>query len=220
MSNQGKLIVIDGIDGSGKSTQANLLVKRLIAEGHPAARITFPRYDTFLGKTIRAYLHGELGPPDQQSPYLVSLLFASDRRAACDELIATLEHGTSVVLDRYVASNSCFQAARLPARQRADFRSWLEELEYDVFGLPRADQFLYLSVPTTVAGSLIDRRGQPREAYERDQVLIRRVRTEYTRYCQTTGQATLVRCAPRGTLLTIDQIHEKIWGVVQSLLKQ
>ena len=163
MSTKGKLIVIDGIDGAGKTTQSERLIERLTKAGVPTEQIKFPRYESFTGKTVRSYLRGELGNPLEQSPYLVSLLFATDRLAAREELTQKLEQGITIVLDRYIPSNACFQAARLPASKREAFRAWLGELEYEYFELPYADAFIFLSIPVKKADKLMKKRGEKLE---------------------------------------------------------
>ena len=218
MTTKGKLIVIDGIDGAGKTTQADRLIEHLIQAGLPAERIKFPRYETFTGQSIRRYLRGELGLPLDQSPYLVSLLFAIDRSAARDELIQKLNRGITLVLDRYIPSNACFQAARLPATKRQAFRAWLNELEYHHFKLPRADAFIFLSIPAKKADVLIKQRGEKREAYEKDYKLTQRIAKEYEKLCQTDPTAHKIRCNQGEKLLTIEQIHERIWQELKPIV--
>ena len=218
MEQRGKLIVIDGLDGAGKTTQADKLYDRLIAIGLPAARVKFPRYESFTGKTLKRYLLGELGPAMEQSPYLVSLLFAADRWGSKDELKRLLANGTTVILDRYISSNYCFQAARMAPKERAALRSWLDELEYEFFGLPRADSFIFLSITASLADTLIAKRGGTREAYEKDRAFTQRVAKEYEQLCKTDPVATKVDCSRKGELLTIDEIHERIWKELQPIV--
>jgi len=215
---QGKLIVIDGLDGAGKTTQLERLVERLQRESIPVTHLKFPRYESLTGRTLKQYLQGKLGSPLTQSPYLVSLLFAVDRWAVRDELQKLLDAGQTVVLDRYVPSNLCFQAARTPANERQALRDWLTEIEYNLFKLPKLDSLIVLSIDTDLAAKLIQQRGGEPEAYERDRAFAKEVAKEYELYCQTDPNAHLIRCDRDNTLLTVEEIHERIWTVLEPLV--
>jgi dTMP kinase len=153
----GKLIAIEGIDGSGKRTQLNLL-HGIIASGeggHSVYSTAFPQYDSWFGKMVGQFLNGDFGPLDSVDPRFTSLLYAGDRFEAKPKLEAALNNGQIVLVDRYVGSNLAHQTARVPLEKRAEFIRWIEHLEYGIYELPREDLILYLRVPPSEAQRLV-----------------------------------------------------------------
>jgi len=150
---RGKLIVIDGIDGSGKATQAKLLAKRLKKEGMRVKTIDFPRYyDNFFGKLIGEYLSGTYGDFIQADPRLGSVLYAADRFESSVKIKQWLDDGCVVIADRYVSANQIHQGGKIAnPKERKEFLAWLDEMEYSVFGIPRPDLVIYLDVPLEVS---------------------------------------------------------------------
>jgi len=144
---RGKLIVIEGIDGAGKGTQTDLLARAFEERGLPVAKFGFPRYESSFGRLIARFLNGEFGPLPAVDPHFSALLYAGDRFEAKPHLETALNSGRTVVTDRYTASNLAHQAARVPAERRAEFISWLRQLEYGTYGLPIEDLVIYLRVP-------------------------------------------------------------------------
>jgi dTMP kinase len=151
MTPRGKFIVLEGIDGSGKRTQLDLLTAALSARHLPHERISFPRYDGFFGNLVARFLNGEFGTNDDVDAHLSSLLYAGDRLEAKARMEAILAAGKILVADRYVASNLAHQGARVPSEQREEFLKWLPKLEYEIYGLPKEDAVIYLRVPATEA---------------------------------------------------------------------
>lgn len=152
----GTLIAIEGIDGSGKGTQAKLLVEALQDRGRTATLLGFPRYsETFFGARIGEFLNGRFGTLAEVDPFLVSLLFAGDRFESRDLLAAALANSDYVVLDRYVASNIAHQAAKLGGEERDRLIGWIEHLEFTVYGLPRPDRVILFDLPAAIAQTLI-----------------------------------------------------------------
>jgi len=224
---RGKLIAIEGTDGSGKGTQSRRLVARLRRAGVRARRMAFPRYRvSFFGRMAAAYLRGDYGPSDAVDPRLAALLYAADRWAARDALLAALEEGYTIVLDRYVDSNKAHQGARLPrGADRDAFLAWVERLEYGVFGLPRADFTLYLHVPAHVAFDLIARKAPrahlgalARDLHERDRRHLARSARLFLHLARSSppGRACLIRCAVRGRLLSPAEVAERIWAALKA----
>ncbi len=163
-----KVISIEGVDGSGKNTQANLLLEALEERSIPAVKYSFPCYDeTFFGKEIGSYLRGEFGDLHSVHPKLASILFAGDRyeKKAC--IFKDLKLGKVVIMDRYVDSNLAHQCARLRYEEREPFIDWAEHLEYDIFGLPRPDMTIFLDVPINVSTKLVLQKKQ--RSYTDDQ---------------------------------------------------
>ncbi|MFV0446328.1 MAG: thymidylate kinase [Planctomycetaceae bacterium] len=155
------LISIEGIDGSGKGTQAQRLVDFLSAAGWRAALLGFPRYsETFFGARIGEFLNGHFGGLDQVSPLLAALLFAGDRFESRSRLQQLLETHDVVVLDRYVASNVAHQAAKLDGPDRQQLIAQIEQLEFSIYGLPRPDRVLLLDIPAAVSRKLVARKAR------------------------------------------------------------
>jgi len=154
---RGMLIVFEGIDGAGKRTQIMGLAAALAERGIASETISFPVYETFIGRLIERYLGGEFGPLEKVDPHFSAMLFANDRLMQKDRLIRILGAGKTLLLDRYVASNLAHQGSRVPAAERGVFLDWLRKLEYVANELPREDLVLYLRI-------------EPSEAQERMQL--------------------------------------------------
>lgn len=149
----GKLIVIDGIDGSGKATQTKLLAKHLQKAGHKVKTIDFPRYyDNFFGALLGEYLSGRHGDFIQVDPRLASILYAADRFESSGEISRWLKQGYVVLADRYVSSNQIHQGGKIKKlKPRKDFLNWLDKMEFGVFGIPKPDLVIYLDVPFLIS---------------------------------------------------------------------
>jgi len=158
----GKLIAFEGIDGSGKRTQMDLL-RNLLAtggSGHSVYSTGFPQYDSWFGKLVGQFLNGDYGPLDALDPHLTALLYAGDRFEAKPNLEAALNNGQIVLVDRYIGSNLAHQTARVPPDKQVAFRSWIEHLEYSIYGLPREDRIVYLRVPPREAQALVAKKSE------------------------------------------------------------
>jgi len=155
MTTRGKLIAVEGIDGSGKRTQVELLTLTLKARGHSVYSTGFPQYDSWFGKMVGKFLNGDLGPLENVDPHFSAMLYAGDRFEAKYKLEAALDSGQILLVDRYIASNLAHQTARVPPAQRSEFLRWIEHLEYQIYGLPRENLILYLRVPPREAQRLI-----------------------------------------------------------------
>lgn len=152
------MIAIEGIDGSGKRTQVELLTAALCERGLSVFATGFPQYDSWFGKMVGQFLNGELGPLESVDPHFSALLYAGDRFEAKAKLEDALYNGQIVLADRYIASNLAHQAARVAPEQRQAFVEWIEHLEYDIYGLPKEDLVLYLRVPAVEAQKLVARK--------------------------------------------------------------
>jgi|SRR5579872_912961 len=155
MTPRGKLIALEGIDGSGKRTQLDLLVHSLEARGLPVARMGFPRYESTFGKLAGRYLNGDFGPLEAIDPHLSALVYAGDRFEAKSEIESALAAGKIVLADRYIASNLAHQSERVAPEKRDDFFAWLKHIEYGIYGLPVEDLIVYLRLPVAEAHRLI-----------------------------------------------------------------
>jgi dTMP kinase len=155
MGYPGKLIAIEGIDGSGKQTQVRLLARELESRGHKVLATGFPQYDSWFGKMVGQFLNGDFGALDSVDPHFTALLYAGDRFECKQPIVAALQNGDIVLADRYVGSNLAHQTARSAPEKRAEFRAWIEHLEYGIYGLPRETLVLYLRVPPREAQILV-----------------------------------------------------------------
>jgi dTMP kinase len=174
----GQLIVIEGLDGAGKNTVAGALTAALQSRGATVARLAFPRYDADVhAELVRDALHGRAGDLGD-SVHGMALLFALDRRAAADGMRIALAAHDVLLVDRYVASNAAYGAARLHQDASGEFVEWVRATEIDRFGLPRPDRQLLLDVPEQVAADRAERRGE-RDAFETDDGLQKRTAAVY-----------------------------------------
>jgi len=155
MTPRGKLIALEGIDGSGKRTQLDLLAQALEARGLSILRISFPKYESTFGKLAGRYLNGDFGPLEAVDPHLSALIYAGDRFEAKAEVESALCAGKIVLADRYIASNLAHQSQRVPPGKRDDFFAWLKHIEYGIYGLPVEDLVIYLRLPAPEAQRLI-----------------------------------------------------------------
>src|ERR1700689_3214756 len=155
MPARGKFIVLEGIDGSGKRTQLEMLVRAFASRGVACSQISFPRYEGFFGKMAGQYLNGDFGSLEAVDPHFSALLYAGDRFEAKPRIESDLASGQTVVADRYVGSNLAHQSARVPPEKRAAFLQWLKQLEYQVYALPAEDLVIYLPVPPAEAHRLV-----------------------------------------------------------------
>lgn len=152
----GKIIVIEGIDGSGKNTQTTLLLENLEREGVVANKMSFPAYsETFFGGEVGKYLDGVYGGIDEIPAEMAAMLYAGDRFEKKEDILRFIEGDKVLVIDRYVPSNIAHQCAKVVAGKRSELRSWIEKLEYDVYGLPKPDCVVFLDMPADVSQKLV-----------------------------------------------------------------
>src|ERR1700739_1056043 len=160
MTKRGSLIAIEGIDGSGKNTQARILEHVLTSRGYTVLATAFPQYESWFGTMVGKFLNGDFGALEHVDPHFSALLYAGDRLEAKPRLESALNNGKIVLVDRYVASNLAHQVARTPVDKRSEFLRWIEHLEYSIYGLPREDLILYLRVPPSQAQKLVAQKAE------------------------------------------------------------
>ena len=221
----GKLIVIEGTDGSGKSTQFRLLTEAVTNGGYEFQKLVFPQYKEESSALIRMYLGGQFGTrPSDVNAYAASAFYAVDRYASYKKVWGEwYEQGGLVLSDRYTTSNAVHQASKEPEENRAEFLRWLYEFEYDKLGLPRPDLTIYLDVPTEYTEKLM--RG--REAATGTQADIHEKDLAYLATCRQMGRAaaeyygwTVIQCVRDGQMRTIEDIHQEICGHVKACLEE
>lgn len=220
---RGKLIVIDGGDGSGKTTQTDLLVDALQGRGLPVKRMDFPRYySSFHGEMVGRFLAGEFGKLNDVSPYLASLAYALDRAGAKEEMDVVLSHGGMIVCNRYATSNMAHQGARLPAEKQKEFLSWIDELEYKVHRIPREDIVIYLRVPWQYGIELTRKKGKREYLHgktadiaEADNRHRQKAEAMYMSLAKKYKHWIVVDCVQNGALLSREIIHKKIMDIMK-----
>ena len=214
------LIVLEGLDGAGKSTQLALLAEHAAAEGHATEFLHFPRFDTPLyGEMLARFLRGDFG--ERVDPYTIAHLFAGDRAAAAPMIKEWLAEGKWVFLDRYVYSNVAYQCAKVDdADARAALKKWILQLEYDIYAIPRPDISIFLDVPFRFTASRLsgERSGSDRDylqggrdIHEGSLELQRRVREVYLAAALEDPALKVVDCSDgNGQILSPKDVFAKI----------
>ena len=160
MAKRGKLIVIDGTDGSGKATQMNLLVERLRREGHSVEIADFPQYGMKSAALVEMYLNGFFGSAKEVSPYQSSIFYACDRFAAAKKMKKELSEGKIIISNRYETANKIHQAGKIKGQlERDKFLEWQDDLEFNIFQIPRPDMVILVHMPPEVGQELVDKKG-------------------------------------------------------------
>lgn len=222
------LVVVEGLDGAGKSTQVRRLREYLTSKCGNLEYIHFPRYDSpVYGELIGGFLRGDFGEINQVHPKLVALLYAEDRHGAAPEMKAVLRDGGCMLLDRYVYSNIAYQCAKIadPA-EKEDLREWINNTEYGNFDLPRPDLNIFLDVPIGfVEKKLSESRGGhdrdylagARDIHEADIEFQKNVRKVYLRQCEVDPKFIRIDCSDEnGAMLPPDDIFAKIKSTVDT----
>lgn len=200
-----RFIVIEGLDGSGKSTQLKLLQQRLEERSISFRYLHFPRLEEGIyGKLVARFLRGEMGPIDRVDPYLVALIYAGDRADAADQIRKWMDEGHLVIADRYVYSNVAFQCAKVSDRAERDrLRDWILEFEFGYHALPRPDINLFLNVPLSFTREKLfgERKGDDRtylrgerDIHEEDLDFQEKVRQNYLSLRDHVNDLVLIRC--------------------------
>ena len=220
---KGKLIVLEGIDGSGKSSQYRRLCERMERDKIAYNHIVFPRYDKESSALIRLYLGGAFGSkPSDVNAYTAATFFAVDRFASYrDDWGKIYESGGLILSDRYTTSNAVHQGCKLPDGELPEFFSWLADLEYVKMGLPRPDLVIYLDVDIDIA----TRRIRRREAKTHTHADIHEKDTEYLRRCLHTADmaaahygGTRIACSRDGLEREADEKNDEIYSVILNTL--
>ena len=220
----GKLVVFEGTDGSGKSTQFALLTKHLQALNIDFQTMVFPQYSEPSSSLIRMYLGGEFGArPSDVNAYAASTFYAVDRFASYQKVWKEYyQNGGLMLSDRYTTSNAVHQGSKEPDESREDFFRWLYEFEYGHMELPKPDIVIYLDVPTELTGQMLRRREHDThthaDIHEQDM--------EYLATCRRMGKAaaeyygwTVIGCVKDGAMRSIEDIHEEIYRHVAACLE-
>jgi len=215
------LVVIEGIDGSGKGTQAARLCRRIVESGMSATLISFPRYEaTLFGRSIGDFLNGRFGTLEQVSPFLASLLYAGDRFESRTLLAESLSTHDVVVLDRYVASNVAHQGSKCSGNERQELIDWISRIEYEIFALPRPDLTFLLDLPARHAQELIARKqarsytDRKADLQEADARYLEEVRKVYLELAGSEPNWQTVDCRTNSVIRSIEEIGDEIWNLL------
>lgn len=221
---KGKLIVIEGSDGAGKTTQLGLLKAYLDSQGHPVETVDFPRYyDSFYGKMIANFLRGEYGPLETVNPYLISVVYAADRGSAAPEMHKWLSEGKAILSNRYATSNLAHQSGRIAPLKRKAFIEWDLELEYEVNKIPKEDIVIFLHVPVEISLELMKNKDRQKRDYtknkkdmvEKDVNYLKKSEEAYLTLVKKFPHWVKIECVDSdGNLRTREDIHEEIKKVL------
>lgn len=220
-------VAIEGIDGSGKGTQAAILHDRLSKSGKTSSLISFPRYtETSFGKRVGEFLNGVFGQLDEVPPELVSLLYAGDRLESLSFLKKELEANSVVVFDRFVPSNIAHQGAKLEVFKQDEFVKWIQHVEYEVYKIPRPNQIILLDVPAEYAQSNVlkkqarDYTKQKTDLQESDLNYLATVRDFYLKLANENPSWSVIdSCDANGKLRGIEDIADEIESRVLSKIE-
>lgn len=211
---KGSLIVIDGIDGSGKTTQIELLA----SQGRTLQIISFPRYeDNIYGRLIKRYLEGEFGDTSEVNPYLMALAFAGDRVLAKPLIDGWLSEGKIVIANRYVSANKAHMGANLPESKREEFISWLDELEYKTNGMPKEDLTILLKVDPKIGQKNV--LGKHTDIHEENLHHLEQANKIYLSLANKENNWYVVDCMEVGQMKSREEIHQAIICLLQKKFK-
>lgn len=227
MKNQGKLIVIDGTDGTGKTTQLQLLKNKLEKDGLSLISFDFPQYNTKSAGPIEEYLSGKYGSSHEVSPYQSSILYAVDRFDVSFEMRRALNQGKIVLLNRYVSANMGHQGGKIEdALERKLFFNWLYELEYNIFNLPTPDLSIILYAEPEVAQELAkerkreDWKGKTNDIHENNIEHLKKAANIYLEIADNFPNFHLIKCTRNKAMLSREDIHYLVCSQVDKLFKK
>ncbi len=227
---KGKLIVIDGIDGSGKATQVKILKQRLLKEGFKVKTIDFPRYESnFFGSLIGEFLTGKYGDFVKMNSRAVSVLYAADRFESSAQIKKWLDQGFVVLADRYASANQIHQGGKIRnLEERAEFLKWLHKMEYGVFKIPQPNLVIYLDVPFEISKQrLLEKTAKDKKKYLKGG---RDIVEENLRYLKDSRQSAIVlaqenknwtkiECCKGNVCMSPEQVGEEVYKIVKKKLK-
>ena len=215
----GKLIVLDGLDGSGKTTHHELLAGKLIDAGIDTVRISFPDYKEPSSTLIKMYLNGEFGDkPGDVGAYAASSFYAVDRYASYKKYWAEdYANGSLILAARYTSSNMFHQMSKLPSIQWDGYLEWIEDFEFVKLGIPKPDRVIFLDMELEAARTLLSHRyggdDAKRDVHERDFAYLVRCREAALYACKKMGYE-IIPCSEGNRPLQIDTIQQRIWEIV------
>ncbi|WP_028875888.1 deoxynucleoside kinase [Teredinibacter turnerae] len=222
----GKIVVIEGIDGSGKNTQSELLMENLRNEKFSVNKMSFPMYEeTFFGKEVGKYLDGRYGKIDQIPAEFAAILYAGDRYEKRDD-VNNLSSGNKIlILDRYVPSNIAHQCAKVEPSKRESLKEWIETLEYSVFALPKPDLVVFLDMPASISQELVMKKEarsyteKKQDLHESDSQHLSASHECFRDLVEKSSNWVLIECADDRGLKSIASIQSEILQKVRNILE-
>lgn len=213
---KGKLIVFDGIDGSGKTTQIGLLKKYLDVQRVSWKAISFPQYgQNKFAIEIKKYLEGDYGPVNNVDPYEIAKLYASDRLLAKARIEKWLKEEKLVLVNRYVSANKAHMGANLDEDEREKFFAWIDHLEYELNGLPKADLTILLSVDPKVGQKNVQ--GGKHDIHEENLKHLEKASQIYLRLAKENANWYVVDCMKNGQMRDKEEIHQQIRKILENV---
>ncbi|HBA36344.1 TPA: thymidylate kinase [Candidatus Falkowbacteria bacterium] len=223
----GKFIVIDGTDGSGKTTQLQLLKADLEARGYPVAVADFPQYNTKSAGAVEEYLSGKYGSAETVGPYKASIFYAVDRYDASFKIRTWLNEGKIVLANRYTSANMGHQGGKIDEpTERKKFFAWLNDLEYNIFGLPKPDLSIILYLQPEIAQQLAKQRkredwtGKTQDIHEDNLIHLQKAAQVYREIAADDANFKLIDCAPNGKLFSREEIGRLVNQEVKSVINE
>lgn len=228
---KGKLIVIDGTDGSGKATQVALLTEHLKKDGYTIKVVDFPEYyKNFFGAFIGHCLSEQYYNWLHVHPKIASVMYAADRWESSEEMRGWLKKGYIVIANRYVSANQIHQGGKIKSvKKRNDFMKWLDKMEYEVFGIPRPDLTLYLSLPIEIVLKLLKQREsskmkrkylkKKKDVHEADVDFLINSRKSALKLEKEIPNFIKIECSKNGEILLREKIHEMVYEKVKRIIK-
>ena len=221
MSN-GKIIVLEGLDGCGKSTQLQLLADRLAGDGVNSRLISFPNYDSPSGKIVSAYLGGEIPCSGETGAYAASSFYATDRYISfATDWSSEYNDGAVIVSGRYTTSNAIYQMTKLTSDKRDEYLAWLWEYEYEKLGLPKPDMVIFLDMPIEVSQKLLSARydgdESKKDIHESNIAFMKQCRESALYTAEKCGWR-MIDCSDGSAPLSIEEIHEKIMEQIKEII--
>ena len=228
---KGKLIVIDGTDGSGKATQVELLAKRLKKESKIVKIVDFPEYyKNFFGEFLGHCLSEQYYKFLNVHPKIASIVYAVDRWESKDKIESWLKKGYIVIANRYVSANQIHQGGKITnSKKRNNFMKWLDQMEYEVFGIPRPNITLYLSLPMNIVLQLLkDRESskmkraylkKKKDVHEMDVNFLINSRKSALKLVKEIPNFIKIECSEKGEILSREQVHKMVYEKVKKIIK-
>ncbi len=224
---KGKLIVIEGTDGSGKATQSKELLVRLAKENIQTAYFDFPRYEEKSSGLVQNYLNGKYGSASEVSPKVASMFYAVDRYDASFQMKKDLAENKIVICNRYISANMGHQTGKIGGKkERKEFLDWLLDLEFNFFKIPKPDLVILLFVPYLVAQKMVDKKGhrdyvggKKRDIHEADSEHLKKAEEAYLEVAKMYNWK-VIDCTKNGEILLVPEIHELIWKEVSKVIEK
>lgn len=226
MKKRGKLIVIEGTDGSGKATQAKILIQRLRRARIPCAFLDFPQYGTPSCGAVEKYLNGKYGTAKDVGPHKASIFFAVDRYDASFKLKKWLDEGKIVISNRYVGSNLAHQGSSInSSKKRREYFQWVQDLEYNIFKIPKPDLNIILFVPARISQKLVDKKSardylgkKKRDMLESDFKHLLRSQKVYKELTRLYPEKyKFIDCVKNNAIMSIQDISYVIWKSIVNI---